>query len=380
MTFPSTLPLSFASPVLLWGLLLLPLAVAGYLMAQRRRARYAVRFTNLDLLANLIPHTPAWRRHLPTGLYLLSLGSLLVSLARPQAIVPVPKEHATVVMVMDTSGSMAASDVQPTRMAAARQAGKTFLDVLPPKFRVALVPFSTTAQVAVRPTTDRAAVREALDALRADGGTAMGDAIQRGLEVAQSVNGNPDVAANGGAGAVPTPRGGVGTGIPPRIPSPPTPAPTTPAVPTPPAAPGASTSGDGPPPAAILLLSDGASTSGRLQPLEAARAARQLGIPVYTIALGTQDGALEIPGPRNTVRRQPVPPDEETLRQVAEITGGHFFAAPTARDLRAVYQDIGSRIGYVQEPHEVTAAFAAAAAVFLLIGGALSLHWFHRFP
>ena len=347
--------MTFAAPLLLWGLLLVPAAAAAYLLAQRRRARYAVRFTNLDLLAAVVPRTPGWRRHLPAAFYLLALASLLASLARPQALVPVPRQEATVVMVMDTSGSMAATDVQPTRLLAARQAGAAFLDQLPAQFRVALVAFSGTAQVLAPPTTDRAAVRASLGLLRADGGTAMGDAIVRGLEVAQSV-------PAGGSSPAPA-------------------APAAPATSAAPAAPGSPPAAATPAPeaerplAAILLLSDGASTAGAVQPLAAAERARQLGIPVYTIALGTPGGTLETRG-----RRQPVPPDPETLTRIAEITGGQFFAAPTAADLRAVYRDIGSRIGFDYEKQEVTAAFAAASAVLLALGGGLALRWFSRFP
>jgi Ca-activated chloride channel family protein len=354
--------MSFASPALLWGLLLVPLAIAAYLLVQRRRQRYAVRFTNVDLLADLVPRVPSWRRHLPAVLYLSALAALLVSLARPQAMVPVPKEQATVVMVVDTSGSMAATDVQPNRLVAAQQAGKSFLDVIPPKFRVALVSFNSITQTLLRPTTDRQAAREALDELRADGGTAMGDGLVRGIELTELM---PTPAADGQPGST-LPR------IPGR-PALPTATPTPAPSPTP--APGAE--GETPErlPAAILLLSDGASTSGSVQPLQAARMAQELGIPVYAVALGTPGGTVSIMG-----RRIAVPPDERTLRQIAQITGGQYFAAPTSQDLQAVYKDIGSRIGYVEEPREVTANFAAAGAVLLVAGGALSLIWLNRFP
>ncbi|HEV2125794.1 MAG TPA: VWA domain-containing protein, partial [Chloroflexota bacterium] len=263
--------MSFASPILLWCLLLLPLALAAYVIAQRRRERYAVRFTNVDLLSNLVSRTPGWRRHLPAALYLSALGALLVSLARPHATMPVPRERATVVMVMDVSGSMLATDVQPDRLTAAKSAGKSFLDQLPDRLRVSVVSFSSTAQVVTPPTTDRVAIRRALDGLRAEGGTAMGDAIERALEVAQSVS--DDASATS-----------------------PTTLPSTPASPsvTPPAL-GVPSGGaqeeptveERRPPVAILLLSDGANSAGRVQPLEAADHAQQLGVPVYTIALGT---------------------------------------------------------------------------------------------
>jgi Ca-activated chloride channel homolog len=362
--------MTFAAPLLLWGLLLIPLALGAYVLAQRRRARYAVRFTNLDLLANLIPRTAGWRRHVPALLYLAALSALLLSLARPRMMVPVPKEQATVVMVLDTSGSMAATDVQPNRMAAAQQAGKSFLDVLPPKFRVAVVSFNTVTQTLLRPTTDRRAAREALDSLRADGGTAMGDGILRGLQLTE-------LALPAGAGQPNQPGQPVQPGAPrlPGVPATPTLVPSPTPQPTP--QPGATPADPDPErlPAAILLLSDGASTSGTTQPLQAARMAQEMGVPVYAIALGTPGGTVNILG-----RRLAVPPDERTLRQIAEITGGQYFAAPSARDLEAVYRDIGSRIGYIEEPREVTSFFAGAGAVLLAAGGALSLVWLNRFP
>lgn len=356
--------MSFASPVLLWGLLLLPLALAAYVIAQRRRERYAVRFTNVDLLSNLVSRTPDWRRHLPAALYLSALGALLVSLARPHATVPVPRERATVVMVMDVSGSMLATDVQPDRLTAAKSAGKSFLDQLPDRLRVSVVSFSSTAQVVAPPTTDRVAIRRALDGLRAEGGTAMGDAIERALEVAQSVTDDPPATS-------PT--------APPSIPTSPT---ATPAgLSTPFGSTQASPTVDqSRPPVAILLLSDGANSAGRIQPLEAANHAQQLGVPVYTIALGTPGGTLEMGDPRRGGRRVSVPPDEATLRQVAGITGGEHYSAVSVNDLRGVYQQIGSHIGFDHVPQEVTVAFAALGVVLLAVGGSLAVWWFNRFP
>ncbi len=379
--------LTFGSPVLLWALAAVPVLLAAYLLAQRKRTRHAVRFTNLELLATIIPPSARWRRHVPPALALLALGSLLLGVARPQALIPVPKDQATIVMVMDTSGSMAAADVQPTRIGAARQAAKSFLDVLPASFRISVVAFASTTRTLVKPTTDRDAVRAALDSLLPEGGTAMGDAIAVGLEVAQSTipTATPSPTA---LPATPTPalptQEPDATGTPGAAPS--TPAPT--------AIPSATTAPTFPErhPSAILLLSDGANTDGRTQPLEAARAAARLGIPVYAIALGTPDGVLEVnagglpvagvgPGRiRGPIRRIEVPPDERTLRQIAEITGGQFFSAPTAGQLRAVYRDIGSRIGFEYERQEVSFAFAAAGAVLLVAAGALSLAWSQRFP
>lgn len=338
--------MTFASPECLWGLVLVPAAMAAYAAGQRRRARYAVRFTNLDLLANLVPHTPGWRRHAPPAFYLAALAALLVGLARPQAAVFVPRERATVVLVMDVSGSMTATDVQPSRLAASKAAGQRFLDRLPARFRVALVSFSSVVQVVTPPTTDRMAVGRALDRLRADGGTAMGDAIERALEVAQATR---EVASSSH-------------------------------TPVPNAHTAQVSAAGGRAPVAILLLSDGASAAGQVQPLDAAAHARQLGIPVYTIVLGTSTGSIETLDGSGARRRLLVPPDEATLRQIAQVTGGEHFAAPTADALQAVYGQIGSRIGFEREWQEVTWVFAGLAAALLGAGSGLAIWWFNRFP
>ena len=184
-------------PGFLWGLGLVPLAVIAYLLAQRRRARHAVRFANPDLLPNLVGCRPGWRRHLPALLYLLALAALILALARPQATVLVPKEQAAVMLVMDVSGSMNATDVTPTRLVAAQRAAGSFLEQLPAKFQVGLVTFASTAQTLVRPTTDRVAVQDALASLQAEGPTAMGDGIQRALEVKRPPHGRRSGPAAG---------------------------------------------------------------------------------------------------------------------------------------------------------------------------------------
>jgi Ca-activated chloride channel family protein len=338
-------------PTMLWALALVPLALLGYLLAQRRRVRFAVRFTNLDLLANVVSRSPGWRRHLPALFYLLALATLLVSLARPQSVVLVPKEQATVVLVMDVSGSMNATDVEPTRLLAAQQAASSFLDTMPAKFKVGLVSFSASAQTLARPTTDRSSVRDAISSLRAEGGTAMGDAIERGLEAKR----------------------------PPPPPPADRPREKSSQTTTPPTTQAPENTGKEPP-VVMLLLSDGANTVGKTQPLEAAEHARQMNVPVFTIALGTDEGVVEVPDESGQPRRIPVPPDKATLRRIAEVTGGKFFTAPSSRDLKTVYRDLGSRIGFVKERQEVTVVFAAAALLFVVAGGALSLLWFNRFP
>jgi Ca-activated chloride channel family protein len=330
-------------PGLLWTLVLVPVALAAYLFAQRRRSRYTVRFTNLDLLANVVSAKPGWRRHIPPAFYLLALAALLISLARPQALALVPKEQATIVLVMDVSGSMNATDVRPTRLVSSQRAATTFVQQLPEKFRVGIVSFASTAQTLTRPTTDRAAAYEAIASLHAEGATAMGDGIERALDVKRT----PGSSSNGAAPAAPDPSDQLAGREPPVV---------------------------------VLLLSDGANTQGRTQPMEAATDAKELGVPVFTIALGTDQGMVDVPDETGTIRRIPVPPDELTLQRIAETTGARFFAAPTSRELKDVYRELGSKIGFIKEKQEVTVLFSATALLFLVAGATMSLGWFSRFP
>jgi Ca-activated chloride channel homolog len=331
-------------PGALWALVLVPLTLVAYLLSQRRRARQAARFGNPDLLPNVVNRQPGWRRHLPALLYLLALPALIVALARPQATVLVPKEQAIVVLVMDVSGSMNATDVTPTRLVAAKRAASSFVDQLPTKFRVGLVSFASTTQTLVRPTTDQVAVQDALASLQAEGGTAMGDGIQRALEVKRP-SPPPTTRPGGPASAPPTLR----------------PAPVEAAAPM-----------------VILLLSDGASTAGRTQPLDAGAHAKQLGVAIYTIALGTDTGMVDTPDYSGQLRRIPAPPDRATLQQLAEQTGGRSYDAASSRDLKSVYDDVGSKVGFVEQRQEITVAFTATAALLLAAGGMLSLLWFNR--
>jgi Ca-activated chloride channel family protein len=332
-------------PGLLWTLLLVPVALAAYLLGQRRRSRYTVRFTNLDLLANVVSAKPGWRRHVPPALYLFALAALLVSLARPQALALVPKEQATVVLVMDVSGSMNATDVAPTRLVSSQRAAVAFIEELPEKFRVGIVSFASTAQTLTRPTTDGVAVYEAIDSLHAEGATAMGDGIERALDVKR-----PPTPPSSGSAARPSP--------------------------SPPAQQG----GGDEAPLVVLLLSDGANTQGRTQPMQAAADAKALGVPVFTIALGTDRGMVDVPDETGNLRRIPVPPDTLTLQRIAQTTGARFFAAPSNSDLREVYRELGSKIGFVKEKQEITVVLAATGLLFLVAGATMSLVWFSRFP
>jgi Ca-activated chloride channel family protein len=354
--------MNFLAPELLLGLLLIPIAIGFYLWAQRRRSRYAVRFTNLDLLANLAPRRPSWRRHLPPLLYLAAIAALLIGLARPTMVVAVPREDAAVILTMDVSGSMKATDVDPTRLDAARAAAQSFIDQLPEKVRVGIVAFASEPVTLVQPTTDRAQLKSALDSLRPRDGTAMGDALMEVLDIAEKIQAEgqdtPDASATPSATATPAPAGS--------------------------AAPGASNlptdQPSGQPLVAAILLSDGANSVGQTEPLTAADRAAALGVPVYTIALGTPTGTVQVRDEFGQLVTLDVPPDKETLQQIADKTGGKAFDAPTAEDLAQVYANLESRIGYTEERQEVTFALVGAGLLLVVLGAGLSAVWFGRLP
>ena len=337
--------MSVAWPLGLVALLVVPLAAAGYVLAQRRPPRYAVTYTNVDVLATVVTPQGAWRRYLPPALFLLALTALALAAARPHVTVMGERENATVVLAIDSSGSMLAKDVAPTRMQAAQAALRVFLDDLPKKFRVGAVAFASEPQVIAPVTSDRELVRESIDFLVPLRGTAIGDAVARASELAAEAIGRR------------RPEDGV-----------------TIAFGTPIADPDPRRS-----PAAILLLSDGAQTAGFLTPEQAAERTRALGIPVYTIALGTPEGEVQLNfgGFRRTI---PVPPDRPTLRRIAEMTGGKFFDAPSAEALSSAYEELDSLLSSEPEPMEATFAFLGAAAVLLLAAGVLSAAWSGRLP
>jgi len=312
--------MSFQTPLFLLGLLVVPLAVAALALARRRPHRYVVRFPATATLAALLPRRGRVKRVLPPALLCLALAGLVTALARPEATIAVPNERASVVLVTDTSGSMNATDVEPSRLAAAQAAGDHFIDQVPERLRVGLVAYADGTHTVLRPTAEHEQVRATLAGLQADGGTATGDALASALQA-------------------------LGPG------------------------------GEDRPPAAVVLLSDGATTSGE-DPVEVARQARAAGVSVSTVALGTPDGTLELPDGRT----QAVPPDPESLREIAESSGGRAYAAEDAGALGEVYEDLGSRIGTRDETREISAGFAAAG--LLLLAGALgtALRWRGSLP
>jgi Ca-activated chloride channel family protein len=320
---------SFESPLWLLALLAVPALALLYLLVGRRHRRAARRFANPALVPNLVSSSPGWRRYLPPLLALVALALLVVGIARPHVVRDVTRDEATIVLAIDTSRSMAANDVQPSRFDAARNAAATFLETVPDSYRVGIVSFSTAASTVLSPTVDRDAARVALGELRLGSGTGIGNAIVRSLEVASA-----DQEQEREAGE--------------RSPS------------------------------AVLLLSDGAQTAGGATPADGVQEARQLGIPVSTVALGTGEAVVQVPLPGGLNQRVVVAPDVETLQQIAKETGGTFAEAPSAERLESVYRDLGTRLAKDPKRVEVTSAFAAGGAVLLLVGGALSTLWFRR--
>jgi Ca-activated chloride channel family protein len=288
---------------------------------QRRRKHAAVRFSNLALLAEVAPPKPGWRRHVPAAVVALAMAALVVAIAEPVHQVRVPKEAATVMMVIDVSASMDATDVSPSRLEAATAAAKAFVSDLPPQVRVGLVSFDRIARVVASPTVDHQVVLDGIDRLLLGTGTATGEAIYTTLDAL--------AAANDTAGAAGTTAGG----------------------------------------AAMVLLSDGVPTVGR-PVLGAAQDAADQGVPISTIAFGTQDGTVTVQG-----RMVSVPADPDTMASVAEITSGKFFKAVSAKELRSVYKDIGTRVGYETEQRDASGPILTVAVIALLIGSGLALLW-----
>ncbi|HET8812078.1 MAG TPA: VWA domain-containing protein, partial [Gaiella sp.] len=309
--------MSFQSPVALLGLLAIPLLVVVYVLAARGQRRAAGRFTNPALVPNLVPSAPRWRRYVPFVLALAALTLLVVGIARPHIVRSVTRDEATIVLAIDTSRSMSATDVRPSRFDAAHAAAQEFLDTVPESYRVGIVSFSTAASTVLTPTTDRDAAKVALGELRLGSGTAIGNAIARSVELASTGEQRPTTGQAS--------------------------------------------------PAAVLLLSDGAQTAGGVTPDDAVKEARKLGVPVSTVALGTRDAAVQVPLPGGLKQRVVVAPDADALKQIAKDTGGTFAEAPSAEKLKEVYRSLGTRLAKDPKRVEVTSAFAAGGAVLLLL-------------
>ncbi len=328
--------MTFLAPDRLWLLLAVLGLLVAYVLAQRGRRRHAVRYASLPLLARVAPR-PGWRRHLPAAMFLLMAVALVTGFARPQTDTRVAREQATVVVALDLSGSMRATDVLPDRFSVARDAAAAFVRRLPDPYRVGLVPFSTAAAVAVPPTTDHALVNDAIQQLEPGGATAIGDAVVTSTEASQRLIGQWAGVAPGDNGA----GGGSGSGEPAE-----------------------------PIPSRVVLLSDGANSRG-VPVEEGIEVAVRAGVRVSTIAYGTDEGLLG---------DQPVPVDHETLEKIADETGGRDYRAATAKQLRGVYRDLGSSLGYRIERTEVTSWAVGLGLLAALLAAITSLRFTGRLP
>jgi Ca-activated chloride channel family protein len=330
--------LRFEIPLALLSLVLLPALAVGYILARRRGPRYAVHFTNLEVLRGVAPRLSARREQAIAALGFAALALLCVAVARPQITRVVPVENATVLLVVDTSRSMLSSDVAPTRLGAAKQAAHTFLDRVPDRLRIGLVTFAGDVTVAAFPTHDREQLHASVAGISrwsAGGGTAIGDALVRAVELAGDAVGER----------------------------------------------GLSTRSDGKDgkesPVTILFLSDGRQNRGLIPPEQGAAAAKDAGIPVFTVALGTDRpdrGGFGFGGGFNRI------PDRATLTAIARTTGGEYFAARSAEALSAAYHDLGSRLGRAERETEVTFLFLAAAGIALAAAAGLSRFWAPGLP
>ena len=337
----------FMSVERLWFLVAVALLAGVYVLRSRRGNQYAVRFTNLALLDSVAPRRPGWRRHLPAILMLVSLAGMVGAFARPVGTERVPRERATIILAIDTSLSMEATDVPPTRLAAAQTAAKDFVDLLPDRLNVGVLAFNGTPRLVVPPTQNREELKAAIDQLRLGERTAIGEAIYYSLD-AISDAGGISIPADRDGGADDGDGGSDGTD-----------------------------DGDEEAvPASIVLMSDGSTTVGRPD-AQAAAAAKEAGIPVHTISFGTEWGTIEIEGEPGPVS---VAVDPAALERIANETDGVAYTAATGDELREVYENIGSSIGYTTEERDISDRFVGGALIALLGAGTLSQLWFSRLP
>jgi Ca-activated chloride channel family protein len=316
--------MSFDAPLVLLALLGLPLLFVWYRQRQRDRRAAAAAFAAPALQPSVAPVRPGWRRHAPMLAFAVAVAVLVIAAARPQRTVAVPIERATVILASDVSGSMTATDVAPSRLVAAKRAARRFVDGVPRKVNVGVIAFNHVPTILQSPTNDRLAVKGAIDQMTPSGGTATGDALNAAIQSVRR------------------------------------------------ATPGASR-----PPAAVVLLSDGASTRGA-DPVTVAREARRQKIPVYTVALGTPEGTIRVKKRDGSTRTERVPPDTASLAQIARASGGRTFTAQSASGLSEVYAKLGSQLGEKKEKQQVTSAFAGGGLALMLVGAAMSLGWFGR--
>jgi Ca-activated chloride channel family protein len=316
---------TFRWPLVLLALIAIPVLLLAYALRERRRSRKGTRFANPALMPNLVARSPRWRRHVIPVVLLLAIAALCVAAARPQRPVTSPVKRATIVLAIDTSRSMSATDVKPNRLTAAKGAARTLVASLPPDGQVGVVAFTRTVHVLNTPTDDRSVIRGSLDALEIGGGTAIGDAIAQSLVLVQQKK--------------------------------------------------TSSTANGKPAAAIIVLSDGSSTEGKVGPIAAAKKARSVGVPVYTVSLGTSGGTIKDPATGGITK---VAPDPAALAAVAKAGGGLSYTARNAGQLRAIYAGIGKKVGTEQREQDLGVGFVGLAALLILGSTGLSLGWFRR--
>lgn len=315
----------FTAPVWFTLLVVAALLLAGYLFVQRRRRKHVMRFTNLDLLEKVAPKRPGWQRHVPAVLLLLALVLLTIGLAGPTAEARVPRNRATVMLAIDVSLSMKATDVTPNRLAAAQVSAKSFAEGLTPGVNLGLVSFAGSATVLVAPTTDRAAVTQAIDSLKLAQATATGEAIAASMAAIESFG---------------------------KILSGP----------------------EGPPPARIVLMTDGKQTVGR-SAFEAAKEAGRAKMPISTISFGTEHGEIEIEGDS-----QPVPVDDDSMKEIAKLSGGEFYKAASAEQLQKVYDTLGEQIGYETKRADASRPWVVLGTLSAMVAAGSALVFGQRLP
>ncbi|HXT55212.1 MAG TPA: VWA domain-containing protein [Candidatus Eisenbacteria bacterium] len=345
--------MTFLWPEMLWLILIVPALVAGYFYILRRKQESAVKYASLTMVKQAIGPRQRFRRHIPPLLFLIALIAMIVAIARPAAIVMLPSQYQTIILAMDVSGSMRATDVKPNRISAAQAAAKAFVDEQPSNVRIGVVSFAATASVVQTPTQNREDIITAIDRFQLQRGTAIGSGIivslatifpDAGIDVSSFIYGRS------GARGVPIDQ-----------------AEKSDKPPVKPVAPGSYTS------AAIILLSDGQRTTGP-DSIEAARLAADRGVRIFTVGFGTQSGeTIGFEGWSMRVRL-----DEETLKTIANLTRGEYFYAGTAADLKKVYQVLNSKFLLEKKPMEISSLFAGAAALIAVTSALLSLLWFHR--
>lgn len=313
----------FADSGRLWWLVVIPLLLIAYLIILRMRSKVGMRYTNTGILGKILPKQSSWRRHVAVVMMLCSLAALMLAWARPQGIEKVPRERATIVLVIDVSQSMAATDVKPNRLEAAKEAAIEFMATLPASYNVSVVALSGNPETRMPPSTDRGAARRAIETLELSDGTALGNSIQSALAALKMA-----------------PAG----------------------------------EGEGPAPGAIVLMSDGGNTQGQ-SPVQAAAQARDQKVKIYTIAYGTQTGWVDLDGERHRVA-----PDEQLLRQISQTANGKHWNAASAGQLKEVYQDVRGEVGYEEKRVEITAQWAFYALAFATVAGLGAVSMAARWP